>query len=513
MERWDGGVGPEVGLLLHLWTHLFSEESPLSFRRFLLAAAGLLAVAATAAPAAEGAPRRPNLLLIVADDLGSADVGFRGAKVIRTPNLDGLARDGAVLDQFYVQPVCSPTRACLLTGRFATHTGIYTIVRPGEKRGLPLEERTLAQALREAGYFTAISGKWHLGDFDPAYRPTQRGFHRQYGHYFGMIDYFDHTRDGRADWHRDDQPIQEEGYSTHLITNEAVKIVKEKPADKPLFLVVTYNGVHTPLQVPESYREPYTSLAGDRRTIAGMISAVDEGVGKIVAALREAGELENTYIVFTSDNGGPSPGRLSDNGVLRAGKGTLYEGGVRACAFIRGPGVEAGTLVKEPLHAVDVYPTLIGLGGGELGAKQKLPLDGIDARSILLRGKNSSDQKATNEKPSRDALLLLGTRPGDAALRVGDWKLLRHAPQAAGPGPQAAAASTAAAGEAKPAEGPPAARPRRKAAAAAKSIELYDLAADPSEKNDLASTNPEKVKELSARLDALLQGQAPYETQ
>lgn len=472
----------------------------MSFRRFFLAAVGLCAVGATAAPAAETAPRKPNLLLIVADDLGSADVGFRGAKVIQTPNLDGLARGGAVLDQFYVQPVCSPTRACLMTGRFATRTGIYTIVRPGEKRGLPLEERTLAQALRDAGYFTAITGKWHLGEFEAAYRPTQRGFDRQYGHYFGMIDYFKHTRDGRSDWHRDDKPIQEEGYSTHLITNEAVKIVKEKPADKPLFLVVTYNGVHTPLQVPESYREPYTSLAGDRRTIAGMVSAVDEGVGKIVAALRESGELENTYIVFTSDNGGPAPGRLSDNGSLRAGKGTLYEGGVRACAFIRGPGVEPGTLVKEPLHAVDLYPTLIGLGGGELGAKQKFPIDGIDARSILVRGKDFHSKEAANETPSRKELLLLGTRPGAAALRVGDWKLIRHT---------AGDDAEGAEGNEKPAAAAPARR--RKAVAATLSTELYDLAADPSEKNDLAAENPEKVKELSARLDALLQGQAPYE--
>ncbi|MCX6907760.1 MAG: arylsulfatase [Verrucomicrobia bacterium] len=264
-------------------------------------------------------PTKPNILFILADDLGRTDVGFMGCKEIRTPHLDKLAAAGAVLDAHYVQPVCSPTRAALMTGRYATHTGVYTIVRPHAAWGLPLEERTLAQALREAGYETAITGKWHLGEFEETYRPTGRGFDHQYGFWFGMIDYFKHTRDTTLDWHRDDQPCNDEGYSTHLIAKEACRRIREKQPDKPLFLYLPFNAVHGPFQVPDSYLAPYDKLTGTRRTYAGMCSAMDEAVGQVVAALEEKGLKQNTLIVFSSDNGGPSPGRITTNGSLRAG--------------------------------------------------------------------------------------------------------------------------------------------------------------------------------------------------
>ena len=207
--------------------------------------------------AAEVPPlEKPNILFILADDLGRTDAGFMGSKEIRTPNLDKLAGSGAVLTAHYVQPVCSPTRAALMTGRYAVHTGVYTIVRPHAPWGLPLGERTLAQALHEAGYETAIVGKWHLGEFEEAYRPTRRGFDHQYGHWFGAIDYFKHDRDGIPDWHRDDQPCDDEGYSTHLIAKEACRRIREKQPDKPLFLYVPFNAVHAPHQVPESYLAP-----------------------------------------------------------------------------------------------------------------------------------------------------------------------------------------------------------------------------------------------------------------
>jgi len=244
---------------------------------------------------------RPNIVFILADDQGYEDTGFMGSKQIRTPNLDKLAHDGAVLKSFYVQPVCSPTRAALMSGRYAVHTGVYTIVRPHAKWGLPLAERTLAEALHAAGYETAICGKWHLGEFDPAYRPTHRGFDHQYGLWFGMIDYFTHMRDGVLDWHRDDKPCKDEGYSTHLISKEACRVIREKHGDNPLFLYVPFNAVHAPLQVPNEYKKPFTSLSGVRRTYAGMVAAMDEAIGQILTALKDKGILDNTLIIFSSD--------------------------------------------------------------------------------------------------------------------------------------------------------------------------------------------------------------------
>lgn len=206
-----------------------------------LFAAATLAFAA-ALPAA--APR-PNIIIFLADDLGWSDVGWHGGD-IATPHLDRLAAAGAKLEQFYVLPVCSPTRAALLTGRYPIRHGLQlSVVRPWAQYGLPLEERTLPQALREAGYTTAISGKWHLGHFRPEYQPTRRGFDTQYGHYNGQIDYFTHARDGGHDWHRNDRESRDAGYSTTLIGNEAVRVVEQADPRKPFFLYVPFNAPHS----------------------------------------------------------------------------------------------------------------------------------------------------------------------------------------------------------------------------------------------------------------------------
>ena len=345
------------------------------------------------------------------------------------------AENALLLDSFYVQPVCSPTRAALLTGRYATHTGVYTIVRPGAPWGLPLAERLLPQALREAGYTTAICGKWHLGEFKPEYMPTRRGFEHHYGHMFGALDYFTHIRDGKPDWYRDDQPLKEEGYSTHLVAKEACRLIRAQPADKPLFLYVPFNGVHAPHQVPPRYKQAYPNLTGVRQTYAGMLSAVDEAIGQITAALDEKGLRKNTLIIFSSDNGGPAPGRVTSNVPLRAGKGTIYEGGMRVCAFATWPGhIPAGTTNKEPMHAVDWYPTLLKLAGAS--TQQKLAPDGLDYWPTLTQG----------AKSPHDAILLMGTIPGRAAVRMGDWKLLVNASEVD-------AEEAAAGGDEKPAVG------------------------------------------------------------
>lgn len=430
---------------------------------------------AVSAGAAATAPR-PNIVFLLVDDLGYADVGFNGCRDIQTPNVDRLAHEGTILESHYVQPVCSPTRSALLTGRYATRTGVYTIVRPHAKWGLPLGERTLATALRDAGYETAITGKWHLGEFEPAYLPTARGFDHQYGHYFGMIDYFTHIREGSHDWYRDDKELHEEGYSTHLISREACRLIEGKAKSKPLFLYVPFNGVHSPLMAPDNYLQPYAALKGPRRTLAGMMAAVDEAVGQIVSALEKSGLRENTLIVFSSDNGGPKPG---DNGPLRAFKGTIYEGGVRGCAFVNWPGhVPAGTTIREPVHIIDWFPTLVKLAGGS--GDPKLPIDGRDIWPVLTAG----------AKSPHDAILCVQS-PTRAAVRMGDWKLLMNSSEEI----------SEALPEAAPKEG--------KGAAKADRLELYNLASDPGEKTDLAGREPERVATMRAKLAELLKDAVP----
>ena len=256
--------------------------------RFVAAAFAALA-AATPTPAA-GAASRPNVVFLLADDMGYADAGFMGGTAVKTPHLDRLAAAGARFDSFYVQPVCSPTRAAFMTGRYPMRHGLQVgVVRPWAQYGLPLEERTLAQGLKEAGYATAICGKWHLGHFRPEYLPTRRGFDRQYGHYNGAIDYFTHVRDGGFDWHRDDKVNRDEGYSTHLLAKEAAAFVADNAGKRPFFLYVPFNAVHTPHQVPAKYLEPYAALQGERRKYAGMLAAMDEAAGTIVGAVERAG--------------------------------------------------------------------------------------------------------------------------------------------------------------------------------------------------------------------------------
>jgi arylsulfatase A-like enzyme len=344
------------------------------------------------------------------------------------------------------------------------------VVRPWSQYGLPLDERTLPQALKEAAYLTALVGKWHLGHFERAYLPTSRGFDHQYGHYLGMTDYFTHVLGGGHDWHRDDKASYDKGYSTHLLAQEAVRFIREAGGVKPFFLDVSFNAVHAPHQVPDKYKEPYPHLEEPRRTYAGMLAAMDEAVGQIVAALDEKNLRGNTLIVFSSDNGGPQPGQVTDNGPLRSGKGTLYEGGVRAAAFATWSGrIKPGVTIDQPLHMVDWYPTLLKLAGASL--TQKLPIDGLDAWPSITAG-----------RPSPHKEILINTTPRTGSIRVGDWKLVlngeaRNEVQAIDSGTSS----------------PP----------AADTVELFNLGDDPSEKTNLAAGHPEKLKELRARYDAL----------
>jgi|688.fasta_scaffold00713_32 arylsulfatase A-like enzyme len=354
----------------------------------------------------------PNILIFLVDDLGWSDVGFHGGS-IPTPNIDRLAAAGTRLEAFYVQNLCSPTRAALLTGRYPIRHGLQlSVVRPWASYGLPLEERTLSEALQKVGYTTAIVGKWHLGHASPSLLPTHRGFDHQYGHYNGAIDYLEHTRDGGFDWHRDDQVCRDEGHATELLGEEAIRLIDQQPSDKPLFLYVPFNAPHTPLQAMEEDLEALRGVEPrNRRIYSAMVRGVDRMIGKIMQAIESKGWADQTLVVFSADNGGPT-GAGATNGLLRAGKGTPYEGGIRAAAFATWPGIiPAGKELNEPLHIVDWYPTLIRLAGGSLD--QPLPIDGKNLWPSL-----------TQQAPSPHEEILLHAAPGVAAMRRGKWKLI-----------------------------------------------------------------------------------------
>ena len=443
-------------------------------RRFATAAvltAGTALLAGTAK--AQPAPARPNIVYILADDLGWKDVGFHGSD-IRTPTIDTLAKEGARLEQFYAQPMCTPSRAALMTGRYPFRYGLQTLVIPSAGTyGLATDEWLLPQALKAAGYETAIVGKWHLGHADRRYWPRQRGFDHQYGPLLGEIDYFTHAAHGTRDWYRDNKPVQEEGYVTQLLGRDAVRLIERHDPKVPLFLYLAFTAPHAPYQAPKEYLDRYAHVADPaRRAYAAMTTAMDDEIGKVLAALERKGMRENTIVFFGSDNGGPRSAKFTgeidmskstipaDNGPYRDGKGSYYEGGTRVVALLNAPGrVKAGTVVDGPIHVVDMYPTLAGLAGASL-AKCK-PLDGMNVWPAIADG-----------MPSPRHEVVYGIEAFRAALREGDWKLVWQATLPS-------------------------------------KVELFDVAKDPSEKVDLASKNPERVEELKRRIEGLAKEAVP----
>ncbi len=410
----------------------------------------------------------PHIVHIVADDLGWRDVGFNGCKDIATPHLDRLAAGGAKLTQFYVQPMCTPTRAALMTGRYPFRYGLQTAVIPSVSTyGLDTNEWLLPQCLKDAGYTTAIIGKWHLGHADKQYWPRQRGFDYQYGAMIGELDYFSHEEHGVLDWYRDNEPVREPGYTTQLLGDDAVRFIERHDASQPLYLYLAFNAPHTPYQAPPEYVDRYAHLEDPtRRIYAGMVSCLDDQVGRVVAALDRKGLRENTLILFHSDNGGTKNAMFAgvmadmskikipcDNGPLRDGKGSLFEGATRVCAFANWPGrIQPGT-VDGLMHAVDLYPTLAALAGAST-AKCK-PLDGVNVWETLAGG-----------KPSPRTEFVYNIEPFRAALRQGHWKLIWRT-------------------------------------SLPSSVDLYDLAKDPAEEHNLAALHPERTAAMQRRLDVL----------
>ncbi|HRY47668.1 MAG TPA: arylsulfatase [Candidatus Paceibacterota bacterium] len=426
----------------------------------------LTAIALSASALAAG--QKPNILFIVADDLGWRDVGFHGSD-IRTPNLDKLAAGGTRLEQFYAQPMCTPTRAALMTGRYPLRYGLQTGVIPtGGAYGIPTDEWLLPQALREAGYTTAIIGKWHLGHADKKYWPNQRGFDHQYGPLIGEIDYFTHECEGKVDWYRNNKLLKQKGYSTTLFGNDAVKFISEQSPARPFYLYLAFNAPHTPYQAPQEYLDTYKNIPDpNRRAYAAAITVMDEQIGRVLATLDQKRLRDNTLIVFMSDNGGTRNAMFAgamadvskakipcDNGPYREGKGMNYEGGTRVVSLVNWPGhVASGAAVNEMIHAVDWYPTLAALAGAST-AKCK-PLDGLDVWPAISEG-----------KPSPRSEIVYNVEPFRAAVRQGEWKLVWRAILPA-------------------------------------SIELYNIPQDPSEKNNLAAQYPDKVAALQRRANEL----------
>ena len=329
-------------------------------------------------PSTSSGSKKPNILYIVADDLGWKDVGYHGSD-IKTPNIDKLAATGARLEQFYAQPMCTPTRAALMTGRYPFRYGLQTLVIPaGYNYGLPTDEWLLPQTLKEAGYKTAIIGKWHIGHGDPKFWPRQRGFDYQYGPMIGEIDYFTHKEHDTVDWYRENKKLNEDGYTTTLFGNDAVKLIDAHDTATPLYLYLAFNAPHTPYQATQEYLDQYKQIADpSRRAYAGSITAMDDQIGRVLEALQKKGMRDNTIIFFQSDNGGTRNAKFAgtgfdlsktkipcDNGPYREGKGSLYEGGTRVVALANWPGhIKSGITVDGMIHVVDTYSTLAKLAG------------------------------------------------------------------------------------------------------------------------------------------------------
>jgi arylsulfatase A-like enzyme len=408
----------------------------------------------------------PNVLFIVADDLGWSDVGWHGG-FGKTPHLDKLVREGIELDQHYVQPVCTPTRTALMSGRYPGRFGPHALA-PSNLRAMPIGTVTIASALKSVGYHTYQSGKWHLGA-RREWGPNAFGFDHGYGTLTGAADPWTHKyRKGTYEdtWHRDGKLFHEEGNATELIAAEALRRIET--AQSPWFVYVPFHAVHTPVDAPDKYTRLYDGAKfhenpekhDSRLRMAAMVAQLDAKVGQFVAALEKTGQRSNTLIVFTSDNGGIESLKNayvgdvgdsllnSENDPLRGQKAQLYEGGIRVCAFVNWPGKLAPRKFTTPMHVADWFPTIASLVGYRPVADLKW--DGVNQWPAL-----------TGVVANTTPRTIYVAMNGGHALRHGDWKLIVSAKET----PQ-----------------------------------LYNIATDPYEKQDFAKSHPDKVTELQSLL-------------
>lgn len=433
-----------------------------------VASLALAAVALSAStPVAPDAAPRPNVIVILTDDQGYNDVGFNGSPDIPTPNLDSIARNGVKFTQGYVTySVCSPSRAGLLTGRYQQRFGHERNPRwdpANPLAGLPRSERTLADVLGQVGYHSGIIGKWHLGAH-PDLQPLRRGFNEFFGIVGGGHRYFPEEttlakfsqarNEGdsyRVPIMRGDAPAQTTQYLTDEFSAEAVSFV-ERNKDRPFFLYLAYNAPHAPLQAPEKYLSRFSAIKDSRRrTYAAMVSAVDDGVGLLLAKLRELGLERNTLVFFLSDNGGPTADNASNNRPLRGAKGSPWEGGWRVPFAVQWPGhLPASRTFEQPVSSLDIFATATALAAAPIDAAR--PLDGVNLMPFLT---------GQNQSAPHDVLFLRMHDRGAFAVHSGDHKLV--IPDGKSP------------------------------------AQLFDLSRDIGESKDIAAEHPDLMRTLEAR--------------
>ena len=417
------------------------------------AAGSLLLACDNVAQAKRTKSKRPNIVVIISDDMGYADIGCHGCKDIKTPSIDSIARNGVRFTNGYVScPVCSPTRAGLATGRYQQRFGheYNTGPPPGglrENVGLPLTEVTIANVLKSAGYATGAVGKWHLG-MVPHFHPFKRGYDEFFGFLHGGHSYIDPSLGTFNPVLRGTEPVDEKEYLTDAFSREAVAFV-ERHRKETFFLYLAYNAVHTPMQAPERYKDSFQHIAdAKRRVYAGMLTAMDEGIGKLLSKLRELGIEDNTLLFFINDNGGPTA-NASNNGPFRATKGTMYEGGIRVPFMVQWPDrLKAGQVYEHPVIALDILPTAAAAAGAELPKDRKL--DGVDLLPYLAGKRGTQPHE------------MLFWRAGqNSAARKGNWKLVKMGGETG----------------------------------------LFDLASDVGESKDLKQEKPGVLKEMEAAFE------------
>lgn len=445
----------------------------------LLLAAALVPAAARGRVEALENPksRRPNLLVILADDLGYGDLSAYGAKDMRTPHIDGLLAGGMRFDRFYANsPVCSPTRAALLTGRYPDLVGVPGVIRTHAENSwghLAREAVLLPRVLKKAGYHTALVGKWHLG-LEAPNTPTDRGFDHFHGFLGDMMDdYNDHRRHGINYMRLGRREIDPPGHATDLFTRWAADYLRDHAGRRePFFLYLAYNAPHTPIQPRAEWlrkvREREPGMTPQRAGLVALVEHMDDGVGQVLRTLRETGQLENTLVVFTSDNGGQLSAGAS-NGEFRGAKEDMYEGGIRVPMGAAWPGrIPPGSRSERVGLAMDLFPTLCEAAGVEPGER----LEGVSLLPTLV-GKDAPEPERTLFWIRREG----GPRyqgMTSAAVRRGDWKLVHNGPF--------------------------------------EPLRLFNLKDDPREQTDLSSRSREPFNQLAGELRAQIRraGAVPW---
>ncbi|XP_066304132.1 arylsulfatase B-like [Branchiostoma lanceolatum] len=433
---------------------------------------------------------KPHIVFIVADDLGWNDVGWHNPDV-KTPVLDQLAHEGVILNQSYVNYVCTPSRTSFMTGYFPYHVGSQHLVfRPDQPSAIPSNFTFLPEKLKELGYATHMVGKWHLGFCNWKFTPTYRGFDSYYGYYSGAEDYYTHYRsigsEGGIDLHENKDAVTNQNgtYSTYLFAQRAADIVNQHDPNSPLFLYLPFQNVHAPLQVPKRFEDMYANVEDEnRRKYLGMVSALDEAVGNVTMAMQKRGLWDNTLVIFTTDNGGMII-RSGNNYPLRGGKTTLWEGGTRGVAFAHGKMLQkTGYTNDEMIHAVDWFPTILAAAGGTADPG----MDGLSQLDTIISGHPSPRTEFVYNIDD-----ILPTVQG--AIRVGDYKLIEGfagIPDGWYPPPNMTGS------------------PEPNSMNPIIGTWLFNLKDDPTEHHNLADTMPDKLKEMQAKLEDYRKTLAP----